>query len=235
MPYILASQISKSASGLWGEGNPYSTDNIYDFCSHDPVSPPVHYDSHLLKPHSICHFDAPAHVIHGGDTIDQIFEKNPKIFFGWAEVVNLGKPKFKPHGKILQMQHWEVSLEELQKACDGLQSLQKIVLSFENISSDFYVSRDRALTLSVEAAQWLSSSPGFNLLGTPWRSVDFQPGSSERPIHKEIFKNGGILECLNLEGIPAGRYFLSAFPIPLKDASESPVCPVLYTQQELIE
>jgi kynurenine formamidase len=42
-----------------------------------------------------------------------------------------------------------------------------------------------------------------------------------------------ILENLILKDVPEGRYFMTAFPIPFKDASESPVAPVLFTYEEI--
>lgn len=90
-----------------------------------------------------------------------------------------------------------------------------------------------ALTLSAEAAEWLASNPKFSAYGTSWKSTDFQPVSRERPIHKIFLKSAIIYECLELTGVPDGEYFLSAFPLPLKGATESLVCPVLFTFDEI--
>ncbi|MGF2075278.1 hypothetical protein, partial [Enterococcus casseliflavus] len=48
-----------------------------------------------------------------------------------------------------------------------------------------------------------------------------------------LLPRAAVFECLDLRAVPEGRYFLSAFPLPLAGASESPVCPVLFTAAEL--
>ncbi|MBC7385817.1 MAG: hypothetical protein H7301_06610, partial [Cryobacterium sp.] len=82
MPYFLAPPIRKKDPALWGEGSPYSSEVIYDICSGNPVDPPTHYESHQLKPHSVCHFDAPGHIHADGLKIDGLYEKDPTLFYG---------------------------------------------------------------------------------------------------------------------------------------------------------
>src|SRR5690606_38202472 len=89
------------------------------------------------------------------------------------------------------------------------------------------------LTLSLEAANWLTSSTDFNLYGTSWKSSDYKPGSAERPIHNKLFEKCIILECLELSSVPEGEYFLVTFPLYIKGASESLVPPTLFTYDEL--
>ena len=236
MPYILAPTIRKNMPGLWREGAPYSSEVIYDICSTDAQSPPVHYESHLIKPHSICHYDAPGHVLPGGETIDQLLEGKPAIFFGPTLVVRLKSPRFLPANTTGGISHWLVGKEDLRSAIAKLtpnHHPEKVFLTFENAPRDFYASNEQAITLSLEAVEWLTSEPSFNLFGTVWKSTDFQPGSRERPIHRTLFRQAGIIECLDLTGVPEGQYFLSAFPIPLAGATESPVCPVLFRADEL--
>lgn len=235
MPYILAPIVKKNMPGMWAEGSPYSTETIYDICSNDMSLPPVHYEMHALKPHSICHFDAPGHIIQNGKTIDELIEQTPEIFYGSVTVLNLKKPNFNPHQNAPHIQHWEVTLEELKNGLAHLNvsSIRKLFLTFEGAKENFFNDPKHALTLSVDAATWLTSEFDFNLFGTIWRSTDFQPGTRERPIHRILFNKGGILECINLTHVPEGNYFLSAFPIPLEGATESPTCPILYTSSEL--
>lgn len=237
MPYLIAPPISKDLPGLWAEGSPYHSDVIYDICSTDPKMPPVHYERHVIKPHSVCHFDAPGHIIPGGETIDALIQENPKVFYGPAVVIRIPKPDFKSHFKLLQVLHHEIPLASLRSALKriGVNEIpDKLLIGFEGASPDFYRDPTHALTLSLEAARWLTSSPSFNLLGTIWKSTDFQPGSRERPIHTEIFNHrAGILECLNLTSVPEGEHYLSAFPIPLVGATESPVLPVLFGRDEI--
>ena len=236
MPYFLAPEITKDQPGLWSEGNPYASQVIYDICSGDESTPPVHYEGHTLKPHSICHFDAPGHITSGAGGIDTLYKLRPEIFYGPAFVVVLENPRFTPHTSAPGVKHWRVSLEELETAITKAKTsrpIEKLILSFKGITKDFYKDSTHAFTLSLDAAQFLKSNSGFNLLATPWKSVDFEPGSRERPIHKLLLPTCGILECLNLEGVPPGEYFLSAAPLPLQGATESPVSPVLFRRDEL--
>ena len=221
--------------GLWREGAPYSSEVIYDICSTDPADPPVHYESHVIKPHSICHFDAPGHILPGGETIEQMLKERPSIFYGPAVVVRLKDNNILRAGKMGHVSHWVISREELRAAVGRVTSKhpEKLLLTYEGAPPDFYSSLHQAMTLSLEAAEWLTSQPQFNLFGTIWRSTDFQPGSRERPIHKTLFRQAGIIECLDLTEVPEGEYFLSAFPIPLDGATESPVCPVLFRSNEV--
>jgi kynurenine formamidase len=87
--------------------------------------------------------------------------------------------------------------------------------------------------LSQSAAELLVDN-NIKLYGTSWKSSDFLPGSKERPIHNTLFKTALIMECLDLKDVPAGVYFMNAFPIALENSSESPVCPILYTKEEIL-
>jgi kynurenine formamidase len=235
MPYIISPVIDTDVPGLWAEGSAYSRETIYDLCSPDPQSPPVNYSSHLLKPHSICHFDAPSHIIPDGATIDRLIEASPEVFYGPTVVVRLKDPKFLPHSRASSILHWEISLRELISNLRRIKidRVEKILITFEGAEKNFYQDSHRALTLSEEAARWLKHDKNVNLFGTVWKSTDFQPGLRERPIHKIFFENGSVLECLNLSEVPEGNYFLSAFPLYLKSSSESPVCPVLFSENEI--
>ena len=71
------------------------------------------------------------------------------------------------------------------------------------------------------------------MFGTSWKSTDFRPGLPDRPIHNEIFKKASIFECLKVHDVPAGSYFFVGVPLPIANASESPVCPALFTKEEL--
>ena len=90
MPYILSPHIHPNLPGLWGEGSPYSRDTVYDINSNDPAQPPVNYQSHLLKPHSIPHIDAEGHITRGGKTVDAYYEQSAcSCFYGKTVVVKL--------------------------------------------------------------------------------------------------------------------------------------------------
>lgn len=231
MPYVLSGMVRPDLPGFWGEGATYSTQSIYDLDAANPQHPPVNYDSHTLKPHSLCHMDAPAHMIPSGKTVEAFFSpEGMSRLFGKALVVKMQKPNWQPVEGMKDHVVWRITREELQREIrrvGGDIHPEKILITVDNHSIQ------QALVLNEEAARWLTSNPKFNAFGTSWKSADFQPAFRERPIHKIIFSQAVIYECLQLQNVPEGTYFMSAFPLPLVGASESPVCPVLFTAEEL--
>ena len=240
MPYVLSPCISVGLPGLWGEGAAYERSQIYDIHSQDPKAPPVNYCAHIIKPHSLPHVDFPSHILPDGASAEIFFE-NPRVqcFFGPAVVVRLTGKKWRESATIASHFVWEVSLEDLQQAvervCGSGVVPEKLFITAEDApcgAEGFHDSKF-VLILSVEAALWLTSNASFNAYGTSWKSSDFQPGSRERPIHKILLKQAVLFEQLKLQHVPEGTYFLSAFPLALAGASESPCTPVLYEQREL--
>ncbi len=245
MPYILSPIVSKSFKGLWGEGCPYESSVIYDIHQQSEKSPPIHYESHTLKPHSLPHLDAPGHIFENGKTVDSYFrEKNFSAFYGKVTVVRLKGNKYQALESNPALSVWRVSQSELKEAVLRISSKapSRILLTSEEYPEDENGNHDssKVLVLTESAANWLiEANPKFCLYGTSWKSTDFQPNSKERPIHKIIFNHdAAIFECLDLKSVPEGIYYWFAFPLPLEGATESPVCPVLLTEsefQELIE
>jgi len=236
MPYILSPIINENMPGLWLEGSPYQKESIYSIAG---KGPPVNYDKHIFKPHSLPHMESAAHTIEGGRKISDYYKKEDySPFSGKCLLLKLQKPKWK---KLEQnkLYHYEVSLEDLRKNIQRVNTsatdIQRIIISTDSFPGDNGTehSPDNILTLSTQAAEFLVSQIGFTMYGTSWKSSDFQPNSKNRPIHNILFKKAAVFECLKVHHIPEGYYFWSAFPIPVADASESVVCPVLYTLQEL--
>jgi arylformamidase len=228
MPYILSPLITEDSEGMWFEGAAYTKDQIYSIVP--GIVPPVNYDQHTLKSHSITHIEAPKHVSNDGKTVDKYFNKSH--VFGGCTVVKLSGNNYKEVGDGIY--HWEVSLTELQHALNN-KIPKKLLLSTQiyHKNKDGYHDPNYVLTLGLEAAQWLISSKDFNFYGTSWKSSDYAPGSMERPIHKTLFRQAVIAECLDLENVPAGDYFIVAYPLRLENSSESPVTPVLFRYDEL--
>lgn len=233
MPYVLSPFITSDSPGMWAEGAAYEKKNIYSIES--GKMPPVHYDEHVLRSHSLTHLETPAHTQKDGKRLEEYYQ-DPKWFFGQTLVIKLTGNHYVPkEGKV---HHWVIEKEEIEERLKVLNVTtfpEKIL-----ISSDFYPENcqgyhdpDYVLTLSQEAADYLVSHSQFNLYGTSWKSSDFNPGKMERPIHNTLFKRALILENLSLKHVPEGLYFMSAFPLPIKEASESPVVPVLFTKNEL--
>jgi len=242
MPYILSPIVSKNFKGLWGEGAPYESSVIYDICNQSEKSPPIHYESHTLKPHSLPHLDAPGHIIEHGKTVDAYFkEKNFKSFYGKVTVVRLQGNHYRPLDSNPSLSVWRVNEIELKDAISKVtdKAPTRLLITSDSYPVDENGNHDsnQALVLNESAALWLTrSNPKFCLYGTSWKSTDFQPGSKERPIHKIMFHHGAaIFECLDLKNVPSGNYYWFAFPIPLEGATEAPVCPVLLTESEYKE
>ncbi len=242
MPYILSPIIKENFEGMWSEGTPYKKETIYDINSTDQKSPPVNYSAYTLKPHSLPHIEGAAHTVKEGKTVDEYFKGDGlRHFWGKTLVVKLKGNGFKAHATAAGTNIWEVGLDELKAGILNASGSELIpdrllltVASLPETVTGLH-NPNYVLILSKEAAEYLTTSNNFCLYGTSWKSSDFMPGSKERPIHNTLFKRAVIMECLDLKNVPEGYYFMNAFPIPLEGASESPVCPVLYTKEEILE
>ena len=238
MPYLLSPSLHPELPGFWKEGPPYQIENIYHI---DSEHPPVHYNSYTLKPHSLPHMDAPGHIFADGASIDAFYNKGvSSYFYGKCSLVQLEDHSFESHPKLENTYYYEVSKEHLMHAIEWVRGdpsvPEKLLLSSTKAPLNKWEFHDPnyALTLTEEAAHWLTQDASFHFYGTSWKSADFQPFSTERPIHKILMqKQAVIFECLKLSRIPSGEYYLFSFPLPLKNASEAPVCPVLFTQEEM--
>lgn len=237
MPYILSPIISETCSGMWAEGEAYKKNNIYDM---SPGGPPVNYDAHIIKSHSITHMEAPAHTQKNGATVDSYFsEEKQNCFYGNCSLIKLKDKNWAPVSGLKDIFHWEVTLDELKKGIKdstGQDEIpEKILLTVENppLNQNGFHDPNYVLTLSQQAADYLVKNENFNAYGTSWKSSDFKPGSKDRPIHNTLFKKAAIFENLKLDHVPEGQYIWIAFPIPISKASESPVCPVLFTRDEI--
>lgn len=234
MPYILSPIIKSGTQAMWLEGSGYEKRSIYKI--EGDKLPPVNYDEHILRPHSLTHFETPAHTLENGPRLESYFQNHINYFFGKTFVIKLSGNKFKKINDNIH--HWEITASEIQNRLKYFnnESFGKVLISVENYPEniDGYHDPNYVLTLSQEAADFLISLKDFHLYGTSWKSSDFNPGKKDRPIHNTLFSKGLVLENLKLNGVPEGVYFMSAFPLPLNHASESPVIPVLYSKEEII-
>lgn len=235
MPYVLSPIITPDAPGLWAEGAPYSVEPVYDLCN--PAHPPVRYGAHRLAPHSLPHVDAPSHILEEGESVEAYFgPARLASLSGPALLLKLQQPRWQ---EVAGLRHCRVDeavlRREIQRATGRDEAPDKLILTLADLPQTAQGQHDpaHALTLAEDAAHWLLANPRFNAYLTSWKSTDFQPGSRARPIHRLLLPRAAVFECLDLRAVPEGRYFLSAFPLPLAGASESPVCPVLFTAAEL--
>lgn len=235
MPYIISPMITVNSPGMWAEGSAYEKKNIYSIKS--GKMPPVNYDEHIIRSHSLTHLETPAHTLNEGKTLDFYYQEKINSFYGATLVIRLSGNKYIEKGN--ELFHWVISVEEIKERINKLniQTIPSKILittDFCPLNPEGFHDPKYVLTLSQEAADYLVSNENFNLYGSSWKSSDFNPGKSERPIHNTLFKKALILENLKLEDVPEGIYFMTAFPLPFKDASESPVVPVLFTKEELL-
>ncbi|WP_419168736.1 cyclase family protein [Halobacteriovorax sp.] len=231
MPYIISPSIKLNSKGEWLEGVAYEKENLYKI--EEGKLPPVHYDAHILRPHSLTHIETPKHTQKEGKSTDFFFKNNPNHFFGPCIVIKFKNEGWKELGDGLKQK--VIQEEEIREKLKGHKRISKVLISVENVQENEFGFHEpkHVLTLSHEAARYLTSFESFNLFGTSWKSSDFMPGSSERPIHNEIFKNALILENINLNEVPEGEYFINCFPLNMEDSSESPVTAVLFDKNDL--
>lgn len=239
MPYFISPPVRRNQKGLWMEGEAYQVESIIDIKKDDPTKPPVNYEKHILKPHSICHIESPLHILKEGGTVDSYFTpEKSKALWGKALVIKLKGNNFKPTDRAPNHWHWQVTKNELIHAVEKIlgsgKMPEKLLLAAEDTPLDEYMQHNQSyvLTLTSDAANWLTSNPKFNMYGTTWKSTDFEPGSRERPIHKIILKQAAIFELLDLTSVPEGEYFFVGSPLRLEGASESPASPMLFKKDE---
>jgi arylformamidase len=217
MPYFLSPLIKAGSQGMWGEGSGYEKRNLHSI--EEGKLPPVNYDEHIFRPHSLTHMETSAHVNEGGHTIDYYYKNHPEFFYGETLVIKLKGNRYPL---------WEITREELEKACSGIEIPPKVLITSETypVNEDGFHDPEHVMILSEDAADFLVNK-GVHLYGCTWKSSDYKPGSIERPIHKKLFKNGVVLENLKLDHVPVGKYFMVAAPVPVIGASEMVVVPVL--------
>lgn len=233
MPYILSPIIKTDTPALWNEGVVYERASIYQI--RDGALPPVNYDRHSFKPHSITHLETPAHTIKDGHRLEYYLNHHRELFYGACSVLKLAGDKFIPQKEGIKK--WEVQPNEIMNAIAELPRVHnKIFIAPEVYPQNAfgYHHPDYIFVLSEASARLLVEEYNIRLFGTSWKSTDYQPGKRPRPIHEIIFSNGLILENLDLLNVPAGNYFLNAFPIMTQDTSETLVTPVLYTKDEIL-
>jgi arylformamidase len=240
MPYILSPLIEETFEGLWNEGVPYQRNCIYRI--EGEKLPPVNYDEHILKPHSLPHAEGSKHTQSEGHTIDYYFTKSPQCFYGECLLLKFKNPKFISIDTSNTIFHWEISESELKEKIYSIVGKDYRIKKLAITIDDNFLPTNKmklhdpnyVMTLSEDAANFLDSFREFNAILTSWKSSDFKPGKRERPIHDILFKKAVIFECLTFIGVPEGKYFFNGFPLPLKHSSESPCCPVFFDYNEIV-
>lgn len=160
--------------------------------------------------HTGTHIDAPAHMLAGGPTLDQL---DAGRFVGRACVIDVstaGAPAIE-----------QAALEAHAHLIDGCR------FALLHTGWARYWGQDRYFRgfpiLSLEATRWLARR-GLSGIGVDAISID-PVGTTDFPNHLEVFR-AGMISVENLTGLDrlAGRTFLfSCLPLKLERADGSPV------------
>ena len=171
-------------------------------------------DLWVTSTHAGTHIDAPAHCYPGTQTIDQV-----DLDLFWGDAIRLDVSGLDP-GQ-------EVSLDEAQTALERTgQSLKpRLIVLFHTGMSAYYeepIYRHSVIGISPEVVTWLLDE-GVLVYGLDAASPDVDPKRApahvllgERPHHQ-------IENLTNLDKIPDDRFTFLGFPLPLRDATASPL------------
>jgi HAD superfamily hydrolase (TIGR01509 family) len=181
---------------------------------------PCNHSFANISLHTGTHVDMPLHFIDGGDACH---ETDPGLFYGEAKVVRMAHVMagVQVPGPITR----HISRDDLLpldiRAGD-------IILLDTGQSGDMQNGplNKNFKTILPNAAEYLAECK-IKTLGIDCLSVD-PFVTSDYAAHKILLSKGiGVLEGLVLDGVPQGRYTLSAFPLKFRSGDGSPVRAVL--------
>jgi arylformamidase len=158
------------------------------------------------------HADAPLHVLQGAPASDAL---PLDAFSGPALVVDAQDASAGP----------TLSVAWLETALDGLPMPARLLLRTGRTVAGGQFPLDWPV-LTPEATSWLLQG-GLKLLGMDAPSVDARE-AKELVNHRLLFSGGAcLLENLQLDGVDAGIYQLTAYPVLISGADAAPVRAVL--------
>lgn len=167
----------------------------------------VNLSSFATSSHNGTHADAPFHYDSDGTTMEQL---PLEIYLGPALVAEIATDE-------------EIPLLALE-ALDLTDTPRLLLRTAPGRDRTYFP--DRIATLSIAGVEWLAAR-GVRLLGVDVPSVD-TVHSKTLPIHHAIGRAGIlILENLQLDGVPPGRYELIALPLKIIGGDGSPIRAVL--------
>ena len=167
----------------------------------------VNLSSFSTSSHNGTHADAPFHYDSVGETMDRL---PLEIFLGPALLAEIATDR-------------EISVSALQ-SLDFTDTPRLLLRTAPGRDRTRFP--NRIATLSVEAVEWLAAR-GVRLIGVDIPSVD-AVDSKALPIHHAIGRAGiHIIENLQLDGVPLGRYELIALPLKITGGDGSPIRAVL--------
>jgi arylformamidase len=200
------SPLVDEAIAVWPGDSPFSAEDLLRI--EDGAS--VHLSTIRLSCHTGAHADAPSHYLAGAPAIDEV---PLDAYLGPCRLVDV-RPK--DHA---------VTPEDLRGV--DLDGTPRLLLRTRE-STDRTAFPVPLNCLTPELVEWLAERRVV-LVGLDSPSVD-RFDSKDLPCHKALHRHGIVnLECLELDGVPAGRYELLALPLRLKGRDASPVRAVLRT------
>jgi len=162
-----------------------------------------------LHMHAGTHVDAPAHMIEGGATIEQLSLKQMN---GLCRVLDLTGLE----GLVVKREHLE--------RC-SIKSGERILLKTGNSLRPAEGPYAPEVFVGACAAAFLAQS-GIVLLGVD--GLGLEQGQPGYPSHKALFNAGAIIvEGLRLGHVPAGIYQLVLLPLALEGVEAAPARAVL--------
>lgn len=164
-----------------------------------------------MSTHTGTHVDAPAHVIHGGRTIDEI---DLDLLVGPARVVHAPQASLLT-ASVLQALGIPAGTKRLLLRTRNSLLWKRAEADFD---PDF-------VALSGDGAQWLVDA-GVRLIGVDYLSVG--PYADPTPAHLVLLGAGVVaIEGLNLSEIDAGTYQLVCLPLKLAEGDGAPARAIL--------
>ncbi len=165
-----------------------------------------------LNSHTGTHVDAPAHIVPGGKTVDQL---PLEALTGPARVVYV--PGDGPIG-----------VEALRQATPEPRG-HRLLLKTANSDRGVLrapVFRQDYVALDLAAARWLAANPPL-LLGIDALSIE-PFGETMGPVHRALLeKSIVVVEGLDLANVPPGSYTLTCLPLRLAGIDGAPARVIL--------
>jgi arylformamidase len=203
MLYDISPLVDRSIA-VWPGDTPYAARDLLRI--EDGAS--VHLSTITLSCHTGAHADAPCHYVAGAPGIDAVPLER---YLGPCVLVDV-----RPADHAIRPDDVDPA------ALDGAPR----VLFRTRSSTDRSVFPDPLTCLTPELVDWLADR-GVVLIGLDSPSVD-RFDSKDLPSHKALWRRGvANLECLELDGVPTGRYELIALPLRLQGRDASPVRAIL--------
>jgi len=164
-----------------------------------------------LGSHAGTHIDAPTHLLGKAKTLDQY---PPQRFLIPAHVISVGNE------------------ESIQPGClDDIDVEEGDAVLFQTTNSSFGLLRrsgfEENYVYLSEAAAKRCVALRISMVGIDYLSVD-RYGDEAVPAHHCLLENDVlILEGIDLQGVPPGKFILSCFPLRIKGIEAAPVRAVL--------